>query len=102
MSKKEEIKKNPWRVLITARRFYSKSNLYIEVEIKDQERNLFLLKQGMCIGKGKKFHNYDEKGRHFFNDLIPIFDKVWILIPGETEKIPFDNYEKFLDKITSN
>ena len=99
MNKREEIENNPWKILITARRHYSKGKLYIEIEIRGEQKNLFLLSEGLCLGKGKRFHNYDTKGRDFFNDLKPKFGKVWILIPGETEVITFNNYKEFLDKI---
>lgn len=88
---KEEIRKNPWKVYIIAKRHFSFLNskvMYIEIELTEENNNLFLLSKGFGKGKGKvnilkKIHNYDADGRNYFKKLLPHLGKVWIFIGGE-------------------
>ena len=105
---KEEIRKNPWKVYITAKRHFSFLNskvMYIEIELTEENNNLFLLSKGFGKGKGKvnilkKFHNYDANGRNYFEKLLPHLGKVWIFIGGEKKPRVFSSYENFLSEIT--
>ncbi len=107
MYEKEEIRKNPWKLFEIAIRHYFNSKVnYIEIELTNEDKNLFLfkdrfgkLKEGNNILKS--FHYYDADGREYFLKLLPSFGKVWIFIGGEKIPRAFDSYEKFLDEITS-
>lgn len=100
MEKREEIRNNPWEVLMTTLYLYNKFDLYIKIEIVSEHKNLYLLQEYMCIGTGKLVHNYDQDGRNFFNALMRYFGDVWLLTLGEKEIESFVNYEDFLDRIT--
>ena len=102
MKTKEEIRHNPFFVIVNTQRHVNNWILYVDFELTDQKDDLFLFEpgKGMCIGQGHRYHRYDEDGRHFFNDLMGNFGRVWVLIPGETKPIEFNNYEEFLDEIT--
>ncbi len=103
MHTKEEIRNNPWFVMIYTQRHFDNWKLYIKIELTNQKNDLFLLppKKGMWIGEGHSFHDYDDKGRYFFNDLMENFGRAWVMIP-EGKPIEFDSYEALLNKITSD
>jgi len=44
---------------------------------------------------------YDEDRRKFFNELMPNFGKIAVQFDNAETK-EFDNYEEFLDEITSD
>jgi len=110
MTEKEEIRNNPWKVYITSQRYYTTlkiPKLYIEIELTDEDENLFLYKESFGktkrgINIEKNVHNYDEDGRDFFSELVPTFGNVWVFIHGEKQPWHFRSYEEFLDKITSD
>ncbi len=102
MDRKEVIRNNPWFVMINTQRHFDNWKLYIKIELTDQKNDLFLFpEKGMCIGEGHSFHDYDANGRHFFNDLMENFGRVWVMIP-EGKPIEFDSYEALMNKITSD
>jgi len=86
---------------MTTQYLYNNLDLYIKIEIFNEQKSLYLLQEHMCMGIGKLVHNYDEDGRNFFLALMPYFDEVSILSPSEMEIESFVNYEDFLDRITS-
>ena len=110
MKEKEEIRKKPWKIYITTQIHYSTLKnpvSYIEIELTNEENNLFLLKEDFGKGKAKlkklrSAQKYDENGSNFFSELVPSFGKVWVFIVAENKPRPFDSYEKFLDIITSD
>lgn len=102
MKTKEEIRKDPHKVIKKTHRYYDNFKLSIQIELTNQEQPLLLLppKQGMRIEKDRTVHRYDKNGERFFNDLMAHFGKAYVLIPGPTKHIEFNNYEEFLDEIT--
>ena len=101
MKTKEEIRINPFNVIKVAQRKYNNTLLYIQIELTDQEDDLFLLppSQGMRIGKKGSIYKYDDHNRRRFNDLIANFGKTDVLIPDHTKAIEFGSYEELLNEI---
>ena len=102
MTKKEKIRKDPWQVLITTRRYYDKSDLFILIEPIEGTECFYLRTEGVVVGEHKKIKNYHlEKTNDFFKESMP-FKQLQVLIPDEITPHIFDNYEEFLDEITSD
>ena len=106
MSEKERISKAPFLVFSRAQRHYLKSDLskkiLIEIEIKDQKKDLGLSSQGIYIGQPSNIiHQYDKVGTYYFMDMIPSFGKVEVILLND-EARQYENYEEFIDVITSN
>ena len=102
MQTKDEIRNNPTFVRNYTQGRYNDEVLFIEIELTNQKNNLFLCSQdiGICLGKEKKVHDYDDKGRRYFKTLIENFGRVWVAIPGRVP-VKFDDYESLLDEISS-
>lgn len=102
---KEEIRNAPFLVFNQARRHYYRGQisreLFIKIEVINHPKNIGLFSVGIYEGHAQeKMFQYDEDGRGFFNKLMPNFGKIIVhLDNAETEK--FDNYEEFLNEITS-
>ena len=105
MNEKEEIRNNPWKVVITTHRHYSKWKMHIEIEDVSREDNLFLFPKQLGYFRGGNLHHvhqYDADGRMYFERQIPNFGKVWIHDPEGNNIIEFDDYESLLNEITSD
>lgn len=101
MNEKERIRKAPFLVHVKACRHYNvpQTRLFIHVDIAGQKDKLILSSKGIFWGElGKRQLNYDERGREFFNELMPKFMKIQVKILNGEQK-DFDNYEEFLDEI---
>ncbi len=104
MKEKENIRNAPFLMNIKACRHYNvpRTKLSIEIEIANEEEKLILSSSGIFRGRlGNHFHGYNNRGREYFEKLIPNFGKIRVLIHNE-KPISFDNYEEFLDEITSD
>jgi len=104
MENKDDLRNSPGLLLVYTRLDYLNKELWIEIELKGKDENLFLFsikdKKGFCIGDiGKKFHKFDSNGKDFFNKLTPTFRKVWVYIPGEKKPRSFANLNKLIAKI---
>ena len=104
MNEKENIRDAPFLMNIKACRHYNvpRNKLFIEIEIANEKEKLILSSRGIFRGRlGKHLHDYNNRGREYFDRLIPNFGKIRILIHNE-KPIFFDNYEGFLDEIISD
>jgi len=104
MNEKENIRNAPFLMNIKACRHYNvpRTKLFIEIEIANEEEKLILSSRGIFRGRlGKHLHDYNNRGREYFERLMPNFGKIRVLIRNE-KAISFDNYEEFLDEITSD
>lgn len=104
MENKDDIRNSPWLLFVYTRSYYFNKEFQIEIELKGKDENLFLFsikdKKGFCIGdKGRNFHEFDSRGKDFFNKLTPTFGKVWVHISGEKKPRSFANLNKLITKI---
>jgi len=107
MDEKKDIRNAPFLMNIKACRYYNvpRTKLFIEIDIINEEEKLILSYKGISVGRlGKRHYDYDGRGKDFFNKMMPNFGKInlKIFMDKEIIKKDFDNYEEFLDEITSD
>jgi len=110
MNHKEEIRNSPFLVHVSTRIHYygveqRKYDLFIEIEIIEKKEKITLSSEGISGGKyGNYIQKYDNQTSGYFYELIQNFGKINIkLFDGKKDaKTDFNNYEEFLDEITSD
>lgn len=106
MNDKDSIREAPWKVFITTKHYYwvTESKLSIVIEIINEIKKLVLFSGGMHRGRRGtrylRYNRYDDNGNDYFNRLMNKFGKITVKIQSG-DKYEFDNYDKFLETITS-
>ena len=98
MTKKEEIRNNPWKILKTAQRHYSNFNIYLLIVAPDKTKSFYLRKEGMIVERNNIKEYRRKETSDLFQELKP-FKQIHVLVPKKPEIEMFDSFEEFIDEI---